>query len=36
MFGIFGLGNKETLRFTPREAFYEELDNRDKLYRKVR
>ncbi len=36
MFGIFGLGNKESLKFTPREAFYEELDNQDKLYRKVR
>jgi chemotaxis protein methyltransferase CheR len=36
MFGIFGLGNKESLKFTPREAFYEKLDNQDKLYRKVR
>jgi chemotaxis protein methyltransferase CheR len=36
MFGIFGLGNKESLKFTPREAFYEELDSQDKLYRKVR
>jgi chemotaxis protein methyltransferase CheR len=36
MFGVFGLGNKETLRFTPRESFYEELDHRDRLYRKVR
>jgi chemotaxis protein methyltransferase CheR len=36
MFGIFGLGNKESLRFTPREAFYEQMDERDKLYRKVR
>lgn len=36
MFGIFGLGNKESLKFTPREAFYEMLDERDKLYRKVR
>jgi chemotaxis protein methyltransferase CheR len=36
MFGVFGLGNKETLRFTPRESFYEELDRRDSLYRKVR
>ena len=36
MFGIFGLGNKESLRFTPRESFYEKLDSRDKLYRKVR
>jgi chemotaxis protein methyltransferase CheR len=36
MFGIFGLGNKESLKFTPREAFYEKLDSRDQLYRKVR
>ncbi|HEY6190243.1 MAG TPA: protein-glutamate O-methyltransferase CheR [Pyrinomonadaceae bacterium] len=36
MFGVFGLGNKETLKFTPREPFYEQLDSRDKLYRKVR
>lgn len=36
MFGIFGLGNKESLKFTPREGFYEKLDSRDKLYRKVR
>jgi chemotaxis protein methyltransferase CheR len=36
MFGIFGLGNKESLKFTPREAFYEKLEGRDKLYRKVR
>jgi chemotaxis protein methyltransferase CheR len=36
MFGVFGLGNKESLKFTPRETFYEKLDSRDKLYRKVR
>ncbi|MBA2732156.1 MAG: protein-glutamate O-methyltransferase CheR [Acidobacteria bacterium] len=36
MFGIFGLGNKESLKFTPRETFYEKLDSRDKLYRKAR
>jgi chemotaxis protein methyltransferase CheR len=35
MFGVFGLGNKESLRFTPRAAFYEHLDDGDKLYRKV-
>src|SRR5215210_646887 len=35
-FGVLGLGNKESLKFTPREAFYERLDGRDKLYRKVR
>ena len=34
-FGILGLGNKESLRFTPREDFYEPLDGADRLYRKV-
>jgi chemotaxis protein methyltransferase CheR len=36
MFGIFGLGNKESLRFTPRAGSYEHLNDHDKLYRKVR
>ncbi len=35
MFGVFGLGNKESLRFTPRAEFYEHLNEKDKLYRKV-
>jgi hypothetical protein len=35
MFGVFGLGNKESLKFTPREALYEHLNEQDKLYRKV-
>ena len=35
-FGVLGLGNKETLKTTPREAFYEKLDGRDRLYRKAR
>ena len=35
-FGVFGVGNKESLRFTPREADYEELDAENRLYRKVR
>jgi chemotaxis protein methyltransferase CheR len=35
MFGFLGLGNKESLKFMPREASYERLDSRDKLYRKV-
>jgi chemotaxis protein methyltransferase CheR len=34
-FGVLGLGNKESLRFTPREEFYEPLDEADRLYRKV-
>lgn len=36
MFGVFGLGNKESLRFTPRAGSYEHLNDHDKLYRKVR
>jgi chemotaxis protein methyltransferase CheR len=36
MFGVLGLGNKETLKTTPREAYFERLDERDRLYRKVR
>jgi len=35
MFGVFGLGNKESLRFTPRADFYQHLNETDKLYRKV-
>jgi len=35
MFGVFGLGNKESLKFTPRADFYQHLNERDKLYRKV-
>ncbi len=35
MFGVFGLGNKESLKFTPRETLYEHLNDKDKLYRKV-
>ena len=33
--GILGLGAKESIDFTPREAGYEVLDSREKLYRKV-
>jgi chemotaxis protein methyltransferase CheR len=35
MFGVFGLGNKESLKFTPRAGSYEHLNHTDKLYRKV-
>ena len=35
MFGVFGLGNKESLKFTPRAAAYQHLNHSDKLYRKV-
>jgi len=36
MFGVFGLGNKESLKFTPRAEFYEHINENDKLYRKVK
>jgi chemotaxis protein methyltransferase CheR len=35
MFGVFGLGNKESLKFTPRAGSYQHLNDTDKLYRKV-
>ena len=35
MFGVFGMGNKESLKFTPRADAYEHLNEKDKLYRKV-
>jgi chemotaxis protein methyltransferase CheR len=35
MFGVFGLGNKESLKFTPRAAAFERLNDKDKLFRKV-
>jgi chemotaxis protein methyltransferase CheR len=34
-FGVLGLGHKETIRFTPMEQYYEEIDSREKLYRRV-
>ena len=34
-FGVLGLGQKETLRFTDVEDRYEELDPHEKLYRRV-
>lgn len=34
-FGILALGKKESLKFTAAEARYEELDTREKLFRKV-
>jgi chemotaxis protein methyltransferase CheR len=36
MFGVLALGQKETIRFSPHEAAFEELDAAEKLYRKVR
>ena len=34
-FGVLALGHKESIRFTGHESRYEELDAREKLYRKV-
>lgn len=36
MFGILGLGSRETLRFLPQERQYEQLEPGEKLYRRVR
>ncbi len=36
MFGILGLGKKETIRFTSHQGCYEELDGNARLYRKVK
>jgi chemotaxis protein methyltransferase CheR len=35
-FGILALGHKESIHFSPHADDYEELDPREKLYRKVR
>ncbi len=35
-FGILALGQKETIRFSPHETSYEELDAAERLYRKLR
>lgn len=36
MFGVLGLGHQESLKFTPHEKHYEELESREKLYRRIR
>ena len=35
-FGVLGLGHKESIRFSPHDDAYEELDPTEKLYRKIR
>ena len=35
MFGVLALGQKETIRFSPHEASYEELNGEERLYRKI-
>jgi chemotaxis protein methyltransferase CheR len=36
MFGVLGLGSKETIRFTSHQGCYQELDPTNRLYRKVK
>ena len=36
VFGVLALGQKETIKFSPHEDAYEELDAAEKLYRKIR
>lgn len=36
MFGILGLGSKESLRFMPNEKYYEQLEVGQKLYRRIK
>ena len=36
MFGVLGIGSKETLQFTPHEKDYEQLGVGTKLYRRIR
>ncbi|MEY2571703.1 MAG: chemotaxis protein methyltransferase CheR [Acidimicrobiaceae bacterium] len=35
-FGVLALGHKESIKFTPREQDFEELNPRERLYRKIR
>ncbi len=34
-FGVLGLGRQETIKFTPHEQYYEALEKREKLYRRI-
>jgi len=36
MFGVLALGQKETIRFSPHEGRFDELDGEERLYKKVR
>jgi len=35
MFGVLGLGSKESLQFMPHEKQYEQLNPAAKLYRRI-
>jgi chemotaxis protein methyltransferase CheR len=34
--GLLGLGNRESIKWTPYEACYEEFDGREKIYRRIK
>ena len=36
MFGVLGLGRQESIKFTPYEKHYKDLENHEKLYRRIR
>ncbi|HLO51189.1 MAG TPA: protein-glutamate O-methyltransferase CheR [Kamptonema sp.] len=36
VFGVLGLGHQESLKFTPYEKHYEEIERREKLYRRIK
>jgi chemotaxis protein methyltransferase CheR len=36
LFGILGLGRQESLRFTPYEHYYEEVEKSDRIYRRIK
>ncbi len=35
IFGVLGLGRSESLRYSPRESFYEAVDEKSRIYRKT-
>jgi chemotaxis protein methyltransferase CheR len=36
MFGVLALGQKETIRFSPHESAFDDLDADERLYKKSR
>jgi chemotaxis protein methyltransferase CheR len=36
LLGMLGLGDKETIRFSPHEHAYEEICSPEKIYRRIR
>jgi chemotaxis protein methyltransferase CheR len=35
MFGVIGLGAKETMKFSPHEHAYEDIESTARLYRRI-